>query len=333
MMNPTSKENATTLTVIATVYNEGEHIHRLMRSLVKQTRQPDAVIIVDGGSTDNTVEILNQYAESLPLRVDIQPRANISEGRNRAIQLAQDGIIAVTDAGVELEPDWLEALTRPLIEDDTLDWVGGFFVADSKNVFETAMGATVLPLVDEINPQTFLPSSRSVAFRKSVWQRSGGYPVWLDYCEDLILDLRIREITSNFRFVPSAVVHFRPRGSFRSFYRQYYLYARGDGKADLWRKRHAVRYATYLLAAPLILWLGWQKHRIFWLAGIAGAGIYLRRPYQRLFKLMDQTSQNPISDWLKAIALIPLIRVVGDLAKMHGYPIGWLWRLRHHPPE
>jgi hypothetical protein len=32
---------------------------------------------------------------------------------------------------------------------------------------------------------------------------------------------------------------------------------------------------------------------------------------------------------LYAIALVPLIRVVGDVAKMIGYPAGWMWRLRH----
>ncbi|MEO1443715.1 MAG: glycosyltransferase, partial [Chloroflexota bacterium] len=43
------------LSVIATVYNEGDAIHRLMQSLCKQTRPPDEIVIVDGGSTDNTV--------------------------------------------------------------------------------------------------------------------------------------------------------------------------------------------------------------------------------------------------------------------------------------
>jgi hypothetical protein len=49
--------------------------------------------------------------------------------------------------------------------------------------------------------------------------------------------------------------------------------------------------------------------------------------------LMPEAGRHSISDWLKAIGLVPLIRIVGDIAKMHGYPIGWLWRLRHHPPN
>ena len=39
---------------------------------------------------------------------------------------------------------------------------------------------------------------------------------------------------------------FRPRPHLRAFYVQYYRYARGDGKANLWLKRHLIRYGTYL---------------------------------------------------------------------------------------
>src|SRR5690606_319440 len=83
-------------------------------------------------------------------------------------------------------------------------------------------------------------------------------------------------------FAPDARVAFRPRGSLRSFFRQYYLYARGDGKADLWRKRHAARYLTYLVAAPVVLALGFAVHPLLWLLFAPGAVYYLRQPYRRL---------------------------------------------------
>jgi hypothetical protein len=31
--------------------------------------------------------------------------------------------------------------------------------------------------------------------------------------------------------------------------------------------------------------------------------------------------------------MIPVIRVVGDFAKMAGYPVGWRWRLQNNPPD
>ena len=50
------------------------------------------------------------------------------------------------------------------------------------------------------------------------------YPEWLDYCEDLLFDFAIRAQCGGFSFAPNAIVYFRPRGSLRSFYKQYYLY-------------------------------------------------------------------------------------------------------------
>ena len=249
------------VSVVITVLNEKEAIERLLRSLEAQTRQPDEVVIVDGGSTDGTGTILKAWAASgwLPLRILNKPGANISEGRNTAIYAATGDVIATTDAGVRLERDWLEKLVAAFEHQDLDRFVftaAGWFVADPQTPFETAMGATVLPDVTEIDGETFLPSSRSVAFRKVAWEASGGYPEWLDYCEDLIFDFRLRDLYGPFPFVPEAVVHFRPRGNLRAFFKQYYQYARGDGKADLWRRRHAVRYAAYLIGVPSIALLG-----------------------------------------------------------------------------
>lgn len=314
--------------------NEGESITRLMDSLVAQARLPDEVIIVDGGSTDDTVTCIERYRERLPLRIIVRRGCNISQGRNSAIAAApDDSIIAATDAGVQLTPAWLEQLIQPFDGHPGLQMVGGFFAADPHTTFEVAMGATVLPLADEITPETFLPSSRSVAFRKSAWAQVGGYPEWLDYCEDLIFDINLKAIAPGFAFAPAALVYFRPRGSFRAFFKQYYRYARGDGKADLWRKRHFARYLTYLGVIPGVFWLGWRVHPLLWGLYGLGAAVYLRAPYRRLPVVFGRAPERSRRAWLIAALLIPCIRVVGDVAKMIGYPVGWWWRLRHRPTD
>jgi hypothetical protein len=191
------------------------------------------------------------------------------------------------------------------------------------------MGAAVLPAVSEIDPKTFLPSSRSIAFLKSSWAMVNGYPEWLDFCEDLIFDLRLRETSGPFVFAPQALVYFRPRSNLRSFYRQYYQYARGDGKADLWRKRHAIRYFTYLVALPLLILLS-ARNSAWW--GVFGLVLAVRgmfyTPYKRLVSLWA-----PLSKWkkLQAALWIPAIKITGDVAKMIGYPAGWKWRLERLP--
>ncbi|HDN78870.1 MAG TPA: glycosyltransferase [Chloroflexi bacterium] len=316
------------VSVIITVKNEERTIGKLLDSLKAQTIQPDEIIIVDGGSTDKTTQIIRSYEGTLPIKLVVEPGTNISQGRNIAIRMAKGEIIASTDAGVRLVPNWLEAITRPFKEGAVV--VSGFFLPDVEGAFETAMGATVLPHLSDIEPRKFLPSSRSVAFLKEAWEKAGGYPEWLDYCEDLIFDFKLRRLYGPFPFVPEAIAYFKPRTNLRDFFIQYYRYARGDGKADLWRLRHAIRYSTYLVLVPLLTLLGLKVHPLWWLGFPVGAALYLRRPYQRLWKMMEGLS---LGEKLLACLWVPIIRVTGDVAKMIGYPVGVLWRLRHgrHP--
>ena len=316
------------VSVIATVKNEAQTVLMLLDSLAAQTRLPDEVIIVDGGSTDGTVEVLEERAAGgvLPLKVLMRPGTNISQGRNAAITEATGEIIASTDAGVRLSPNWLEELTRPFESLNPPYVVSGFFAPDPQAVFETALGATVLPVLADVKPEKFLPSSRSVAFRKEAWERVGGYPEWLDYCEDLVFDFKLREL-GPFAFAPRAIAYFRPRKSLGAFFKQYYLYARGDGKADLWRVRYAIRYSTYLVAVPAILLLGLWRSPLWWLLFLVGGAMMFWTPYKRLWPMMRGCG---FADKVRAILWVPIIRVTGDIAKMVGYPVGVLWRLRRY---
>ena len=321
------------ISLIATVLNEGDSIRQLLDSIIAQTRPADEVVIVDGGSSDNTVAIIEGYRDRLPLQLIAQPGCNISAGRNCAIRAARGDIIAVTDAGVRLNKTWLDEISAPLLGDSGLDGVAGFFVAAPQSRFELALAAATLPLAREINPETFLPSSRSIAFRKSAGEKVGLYPEWLDYCEDLIFDLRLKAQVGQFAFAPEAIAFFRPRSTPCQYFSQYFLYARGDGKADLWLARHLVRYATYLLLVPFIFVLGLALHPLFWGLYLAGGAVYLYQPYRRLPILMRRAEDSSAATLLYCMIMIPALRLLGDLAKMLGYPRGRWWRRRHRPPD
>ncbi len=312
--------------VIITVLNEAETIAALLDALGTQTRPPDEIIVVDGGSTDGTVDILRGYADRLPLRVIVRPGVNISQGRNIAIRESRAPIIACTDAGVRMPPDWLEHLVAPWDRGDNPPASAGFFLPDPHTTFELALAATTLPLREEIAPERFLPSSRSVAFTREAWARVGGYPEWLAYSEDVVFDLRLRALVGEFAWSPDAVVYFRPRPTLRAFFRQYRNYAFGDGQADLWRLRHAIRYGTYLVALPGLVLLGIGVHPTFWGLLALGVGLYCRRPWWRLRRLAGNVSRGAR---VRAALWVPLLRAVGDIAKMVGYPQGLWWRWRH----
>ena len=123
------------VSLISTVKDAGpEHVREFLDSLRAQTRPPDETIIVDGGSTDGTLEVLEQATN---LTVISEPGANISRGRNVAIAAAAHDVIAATDADCTLAPDWLERLLVPI--EDGAD-VRGYFHWSNTDNFEWARG-------------------------------------------------------------------------------------------------------------------------------------------------------------------------------------------------
>jgi glycosyltransferase involved in cell wall biosynthesis len=316
------------VSLIFTVLDEAESLPSLLDSLAAQTRVPGEVVVCDGGSTDGTLQRL-EAEDRFPLRVVRREGANISQGRNAAIEAASGDVIAVTDAGVHLSPQWLAEIVAPF-EDQAVQIVAGTFTPAPQTIFEMAMGATVIPDVQElIDTDRYPPSSRSVAFRKSAWQAVGGYPEWIDFCEDVIFDLRLSARFGRFVFAPGAVVAFRPRPNLRAFWRQYYLYARGDGKTGLWPGQHLARYATFGIGL-LILIVGlccfWPLALLF---PLPLTGVVIARslkPWRRLVRVWGDQS---FASKLQAALWVPIIRLVGDLAKVFGYPAGVLWRWRH----
>ena len=89
-----------------------------------------------------------------------------------------------------------------------------------------------------------------------------------------------------------------------------------------------MRYAAYLVGLPITL-VGWAiVSPLFMLLMAFGAGVYLRQPYRRL-RQVPMFAGLSFAQKVQAAALIPVIRLVGDLAKMLGYPVGVVWRMRH----
>lgn len=306
------------VSLCATVFNEAESIEAWVRGLSTQTRPPDEIVICDAGSTDGTVDRLRDLAGSNDrVKFLVEPGANISQGRNAAIAAAQGPIIAVTDAGTVADDDWLEELVRPLEEDEELGVSAGFYRPAGRDFFEMVLATVITPRFHDLYPNGYPPSSRSVAFRKFWWQEVGGYPEWLRVCEDLIFDIRMKDAGARFEFVPGAVVSWYPRPDLKGYFRQYFGYARGDGHAHLYTGRHAVRYGAYLLGLGLAARS--SRSRLARILLTVGIVLHFKRFIGRVF---DQQPYDDVRGAVRAYALIPVIVVTGDVAKMLGYPKG-----------
>lgn len=311
--------------LIMTVLNEEASLPTFLDGLERQRCLPAEIIVTDGGSVDRTVEILESWGvpSGVNLSVITVTGANISKGRNVAIQKTSRDRIAVTDAGTTLDPDWLRLLQVGF--DSGADVVSGFFVPTGKTLFEKTLSRAVTPLLDEINPDDFLPSSRSVGFTRRAWAGAGGYPEWLDYCEDLVFDLQLKATGARFAFTPEALVTWSARPDILAFGKQYYRYARGDGKAGLYFARHAARYVAYVLG--LILFL--EGFSIPWLFVplILGFLGYQWKFLRRIWKARREFSGCLVV----ALTMTPMLVMFGDLSKMTGYPAGRIWRHRKRP--
>jgi glycosyltransferase involved in cell wall biosynthesis len=305
------------VSLISTVKDASAHIEEFVGSVAAQTRQPDEVIVVDGGSTDGTPELLRRAAGD-SFTVIEERDANIARGRNLALAAAAHDVIAVTDADCVLDATWLERILEPI--EAGADVSMGFYVPITDGFLQECLASVNLPLdASEVDPGCFMPSARSVAFRRGSIDAAGGYPEWLQIGEDMWVNRRWRELGMDMRFAPEAVVRWRLRPSLRATWAQYFRYARGDAQAGMFPERHALRFGVYGGAAAA---LGSNK-RWAKVAAAAGAVAYARGPVRRAWRRMPDPRERA-----GAAIVVPAMMGLIDTAKMAGYAAGLVDRVR-----
>jgi len=225
------------VSLIATVYNEADTIDEFLESVVTQSTLPSEFVIVDAGSTDQTVNILRRYSAKYSwIKVYVIPGADIGRGRNEAIRKSRGSVIAVTDAGCVLDSRWLEYITKPILAGDA-DVVVGAYEPLARNDFEYFQGVVVVVPRNKIFDRPSRWSSRSIAFRREVWERIGGYPEFRTG-EDTLFNLKILESGFKVTFEPKAVVYWRMRPSWGAYFKQFYRYGYGDAMVgNLWKMK------------------------------------------------------------------------------------------------
>jgi glycosyltransferase involved in cell wall biosynthesis len=301
------------VSLILTVLNEADTIGIFLNSLEMQTRLPDEVVVCDAGSTDGTQGILKKFGDGFPRPVTIfEKRGNRSIGRNAAIRKAAYDLIAGTDAGCVLKPDWLERLIGAFENDPSVDVVSGFYASKGETLFEKCAGVVTLS-TKGVNPDTFLPSTRSIAFRREAWATVGGFPEKLDFAEDTRFALDLRAAGMRFVFAGDAVVYWRPRNSLSQVYHQFADYARGNSKTGILTMNSIRIHARYLIWMLLTGGLVLAPWTLFvWIPAVI--------PYWARWSLAGWRESG---DW-RSLFVTPAIKLVVDGGQITGFWEGFL---------
>lgn len=110
-----------TLSLVIPIYNVGGYLPACLDSVVAQTRQPDEIIAVDDGSTDQCPAILADYATRLPqMRVIRQANAGLSAARNTGMDQASGTWLVFLDSDDRLDPKHCETALN-MAQRDNLD--------------------------------------------------------------------------------------------------------------------------------------------------------------------------------------------------------------------
>jgi glycosyltransferase involved in cell wall biosynthesis len=255
--------NIPAVSIAATVLNEVEDIDSLVESLMQQSFSPTEVIIVDGGSTDGTWERLlaaqSRYSNLIPIRDESCnlriSRGPIARGRNVGIARASSEVVACVDAGCTYPPDWLLNLTAPIFAGESDYSVGGSYIDPARATTWDVASAPFFGV--KINPATATKSctARSLAFRKDLWRRAGGFPETIFLGEDTVFDSKVRKLVIP-AFANRAKACYQPRHTFRSALRQMIGYSVTDGvlggrSPRLWRNIARCVAETLAVAALL----------------------------------------------------------------------------------
>jgi glycosyltransferase involved in cell wall biosynthesis len=244
----------TGVSLVVPVKDEAGSIERLIRSIQRQLRPPDEVVIVDGGSSDGTVALIRDLVgDDDRYRLVEAGAATPGHGRNLGIDAAVHPWVALTDAGIELDPHWLDRLTRFLEHDASLDVVFGSVAPASNSFFERCADLAYVsaPTASPAGPVGFR-SVASCLLRKDVWRRAGGFPD-LRAAEDLVFMRRLDALGCRVARAPEARVVWQLQPTIRRTFQRFRRYSMHNVLAGQQRYWHYGIARQYLAATALVV--------------------------------------------------------------------------------
>jgi len=228
--------------VIVPVLNAERTIGDLLDSLMKVDYDEDKleIILVDGGSTDRTQEIIQSY----PVRLIVEKRRGLNVARNTGVKNSSGEILLFTDSDCVVPKDWIRQIVKNF-RDKEIGCVGGSVFRYEENFLSRYADESVMPVLrrfkrrrvlENVEPPMDFPVGCNMAFRREVFEKIGYFDEEIHYGFDEE-EFVERACGAGYKLIldPKAVVRHKHRSNLRGLLKQAFSYGRGGGL--LFRKR------------------------------------------------------------------------------------------------
>ena len=229
------------VSIIAVVHNGKKHLEQTIQSVLSQSWSNIEYVIVDGGSTDGTLDIIRKYEDRIDHWIS-EPDKGIYDAMNKGLSLASGDLIAFLNSG-----DWYNPGVLENVVEEYLRKINGDLVIAGKwtLIFED------LDLEIHISPSLKfslgIPISHPAMFvPRNVYEKFGKYDLQFPLGADF--DMIVRFYLNNviFHFIDAPIVNYRTRGTSERYYYD-------TGKEHALIIRNNLPFTTYI-SYKLVRW-------------------------------------------------------------------------------
>jgi len=201
------------LSVIVLTKDSATTIEKCLDSVLSQSIPPDEVIVVDGGSKDDTLKILSRF----PVRIYREDSSSIGHARNLGVQKAKGKIVFFIDSDCYSEKDWIKSML-PHFDRTEVAGVAGRIVPWSPEGMLANYQAAFMNTPKDKAPVRRVPMCNT-ALRREAILSAGGFDEALAWSEDLDL---LHRITRSHLVIREngAIVHHKVPETFSEFFRK-----------------------------------------------------------------------------------------------------------------
>lgn len=240
-----------TLSIITVCYNSGSTIRDTIESVFGQTHPDIEYIIIDGASTDNTLEIVSEYRGRIS-KIVSEPDSGIYDAMNKGIALATGDVVGILNSDDFYADTHVLEDIADVFTNSNVDCVYGDLVyVDAKDINKILRYWKASPYKPGAFQRGWHPPHPSFFVRRTVYKNLGGFDTDIRLSADFDIMLRILEVyQSSYKYLPRLCVRMRTGGATSSTLRNIII-----GNKNIIRAfgKYGIKINPFIYAAKRIL--------------------------------------------------------------------------------